>query len=124
VVADETCDFVVATPERLAELIGDFERIWPVQFGPAPRLQPNRLYKAGMMIWQEADRPGAVRAFRVISPDGLRFEHWFEVQQVGDGSILRHTILGETVESRACGFPGSGPAKTAEVVVCRLECYV
>ena len=47
------------------------------------------------MRWQEFDRPGAVRAFRVVSPPELRAEHWFEVEPVKDGTVLRHTIDGE-----------------------------
>jgi hypothetical protein len=88
---------VAATPERVAALVGDFERIWPVQIAPVPRLQGHRLYKAGMMLWEEVDRPGAARVFRVISPEGFQVEHWFEVEPVGDGSLLRHTIEGEAV---------------------------
>jgi hypothetical protein len=89
--------FVRGTPEQVAALVGDFEQIWPVQFGPAPRLRRTGLYEAGVMLWLEADRPGAVRAFRVISPEELRFEHWFEIEQVADGVLVRHTILGEAV---------------------------
>src|SRR5829696_8164618 len=74
-----------ATPEQVAALVADFERVWPTQIAPAPRLQGHRLYKAGMMLWQEFDRPGAVRAFRVIGPEGFRAEHWFEVERVGTG---------------------------------------
>jgi hypothetical protein len=47
------------------------------------------------MRWQEFARLGAVRAFRVVSPPELRGEHWFEVQPVKDGTVLRHTIDGE-----------------------------
>jgi hypothetical protein len=88
---------IAAAPERVAALVADFERIWPTQIAPAPRLQGHRLYKAGMMLWREFDRPGAARAFRVISTGGLQGEHWFEVEHVGDGTLLRHTIEGEAV---------------------------
>jgi hypothetical protein len=47
------------------------------------------------MRWQEFDRAGAVRAFRVVSPPEMRGEHWFEVERVEDGTVLRHTIAGE-----------------------------
>src|SRR5260370_543256 len=89
--------FVAATPERVAALVEDFERIWPVQIAPVPRLQGNRLDKAGMMVWGEVDRPGAARVFGVISRGGFQVEHWFEVEPVGDGSLLRHTVKGEAV---------------------------
>jgi hypothetical protein len=38
------------------------------------------LYDAGLMLWEEFDRPGAARAFRVIRPDELQAEHWFELE--------------------------------------------
>jgi hypothetical protein len=89
---------VPATPERVAALVADFERIWPTQIAPAPLLRGHRLYHAGMMLWQEFDRQGAARAFRVISPSGLQLEHRFEVERAGDGTLLRHTVQGEAVE--------------------------
>jgi hypothetical protein len=88
---------VAATPERVAALVADFERIWPVQIGPPPQPRGDGLYKVGMMLWQELDRPGAVRAFWLISPEGLPCEHWFEVERVPDGTLLRHTVEGEAV---------------------------
>ncbi len=88
---------LAATPDQVAALVADFEGIWPTQIGPAPRPQGDRLFKAGMMVWEEFDRPGAVRAFRVISPEGLRAEHWFELEGVDGGTLLRHTIDGEAV---------------------------
>jgi hypothetical protein len=88
---------IAAKPERVAGLVADFELVWPTQIGPAPRLQRHRLYKAGMMLWQEFDRPGAARAFRVISPEGLQVEHWFELEPVEEGTLLRHTVEGEAV---------------------------
>jgi hypothetical protein len=84
-----------ATPEKVAALVADFEGIWPMQIGPAPRRQGDQLYQTAMMIWEEFDRPGAVRAFRVISPEELRAEHWFELERVDGGTLLRHTIDGE-----------------------------
>src|SRR5206468_3028170 len=50
---------IAATPERIAALIADFDRIWPTQIAPAPRLHGHRLYDAGLMLWGEYDRPGA-----------------------------------------------------------------
>jgi hypothetical protein len=88
---------VAATPERVAALVADFERVWPEQIAPAPRPQGHGLYEVGMMLWQELDRPGAARAFWLISPEGLRCEHWFEVERVADGTLLRHTVEGEAV---------------------------
>jgi hypothetical protein len=83
-----------ALPEELAPLIADFGRIWPTGTGPAPRLVGDRLYEAGRMLWEEYDRPGALRAFRVIRPDELRLEHWFEAEPAAGGTILRHTVEG------------------------------
>jgi ketosteroid isomerase-like protein len=88
---------VAATPERVAALVADFEQVWPTQIVPAPRLRGDRLYEAGLMLWQEFDRPGAVRAFRVISPEGLLAEHWFEVERLADQTLLRHRVEGEAV---------------------------
>jgi hypothetical protein len=88
---------IAAPPERLAELIEDFDRVWPTQFGPAPRPRGHRLYEAGSMLWKEFDRPGAARAFRVVRPDELRLEHWFELERVDGGTVLRHTIDGNAI---------------------------
>jgi hypothetical protein len=82
-----------ASPERLAALVADFDAIWPTQIVPAPR-QEGALLRVPSMRWQEIDRPGAARAFRVVSPPELRVEHWFEVVRVGGGTVLRHTIEG------------------------------
>lgn len=83
-----------APPEKIARLIADFGRIWPAQIAPAPRLQGHRLYDAGLMLWEEFDRPGATRAFRVVRPDELQAEHWFELEPAAGGTILRHTVDG------------------------------
>ncbi len=85
---------VAAPPGRIAALIADFGRIWPTQFGPAPRPRGNRTYQAGMMVWEEFDRPGATRAFRVLEPVGLRLEHWFELEPAAGATVLRHTVEG------------------------------
>jgi hypothetical protein len=85
---------LMAPPERIAPLIADFDRNWPTQFGPPPRLMGDRLYEAGRMLWEEFDRPGALRAFRVIRPDELRVEHWFEVEPAAGATVLRHTVEG------------------------------
>jgi len=81
-------------PEQIAGLIADFGRIWPVQIAPAPRLEGHRLYDAGLMLWKEFDRPGAVRAFRVVGPDELKAEHWFELEPAAGATVLRHTVDG------------------------------
>jgi len=81
-------------PEQIAGLIADFGRIWPVQIAPAPRLQGHRLYDAGLMLWKEFDRLGAVRAFRVVRPDELKAEHWFELEPAAGATVLRHTVDG------------------------------
>jgi hypothetical protein len=52
------------------------------------------LYEAGVMLWEEFDRPGAVRAFRVVRPDELRAEHWFELEPADGATVVRHTIEG------------------------------
>jgi hypothetical protein len=49
------------------------------------------------MIWAEFDRPGAVRAFRVIEPAELQLEHWFELEPIGGATVLRHTVEGSAV---------------------------
>lgn len=85
---------LMAPPERIAPLIADFGRIWPTEIEPAPRLVGDRLYEAGWMLWEEFDRPGALRAFRVIRPDELRVEHWFEVESAAGATTLRHTVEG------------------------------
>jgi hypothetical protein len=84
----------MAPPERIAPLIADFDRIWPTEIGPPPLPVEARLYEAGRMLWKEFDRPGALRAFRVIRPDELRLEHWFEAEPAAGGTILRHTVEG------------------------------
>src|SRR6516164_9641717 len=84
---------IAAPPERIAALIADFDRVWPAQVAPAPRRQGHR-YDAGLMLWEEFDRPGAVRAFRVVSPDELQGEHWFELEPAEGATVLRHTIEG------------------------------
>jgi hypothetical protein len=85
---------VAAPPERIAALIADFDRIWPTQIAPAPRLHGHRLYDAGPMLWEEFDRPDAARAFRVIRPDRLQGEHWFELGSAESATVLRHTLKG------------------------------
>jgi hypothetical protein len=44
--------------------------------------------------WEEFDRPDAARAFRVIRPDGLQGEHWFELGSAEGATVLRHTLEG------------------------------
>ena len=85
---------VAAPPERIAALIADFDRVWPTEVAPAPRRQGPRLYDAGLMTWEEFDRPAAARAFRVVRPDELQAEHWFELELADGGTVLRHTVEG------------------------------
>jgi hypothetical protein len=85
---------IEASPGQLEAIVADLDRIWPTQISPAP-YPDGEVLRTGTMRWQEFDRPGAVRAFRVVSPPELRGEHWFEVQPVKDGTVLRHTIDGE-----------------------------
>ena len=85
---------VAAPPERITTLIVDLDRVWPTDIAPAPRRQGQRLYDAGLMLWEEFDRPGAARAFRVVRPAGLAAEHWFELEPADGATALRHTIEG------------------------------
>jgi hypothetical protein len=88
---------VAAPPARIAALIADFDRVWPTEVAPAPRRQGHRLYDAGLMLWEEFDRPGAARAFRVVRPEELQGEHWFELEPVEGGTVLRYTVEGRAV---------------------------
>ena len=85
---------VSAAPERITELIADFDRIWPTQIAPAPRLLGPGTYDVGIMAWEEFDRPGAARAFRVTRPDELQAEHWFELRPADGAIMVRHTVEG------------------------------
>ena len=85
---------VAAPPERIAALIADFDRVWPTEIAPAPRLKGHRLYDAGPMLWEEFDRPGAARAFRVVRPDELQGEHWFELELAEGATVVRYTLEG------------------------------
>jgi hypothetical protein len=85
---------VAAPPERIAALIADFGRVWPTEIAPAPRSRGHRVYDAGLMLWEECERPGAARAFRVVSPDELHMEHWFELHPAAGETVLRHTVEG------------------------------
>jgi hypothetical protein len=88
---------VAAPPARIAALIADFDRVWPTQIAPAPRRQGHRLYDAGLMLWEEFDPPGAARAFRVVRPEELQGEHWFELEPLEGGTVLRYTVEGRAV---------------------------
>jgi hypothetical protein len=88
---------IAATPERIAPLLADFESIWPKQIAPAPRAQGERLYETTMMLWEECDRAGAARAFRVVRPRELQGEHWFELEPAPAGTLVRHTVEGEAL---------------------------
>jgi hypothetical protein len=88
---------IAAPPERIAPLVADFGVSWPAQLAPVPRLQGDRRYDTGLMLWEEIDRPGAIRAFRVLSPGDLRAGHWFELVPAAGGTLLRHTVEGTAV---------------------------
>lgn len=85
---------IAAPPERIAPLVADFAVIWPAQLAPVPRPQRDHRYDTGLMIWEEIDRPGATRAFRVLSPGELQAGHWFELVPAEGGTLLRHTVEG------------------------------
>ena len=86
---------VVSAPhERIAALIADFDRVWPTRIAPTPRPLGDRRYDAGLMLWEEFDRPGATRAFRVVRPDEMQAEHWFELDGADGATIVRHIIDG------------------------------
>ena len=59
-----------ATPEQIAQLLANFDGIWPTQIAPAPRPQGERLYKTSMMLWQRV-RP-ARRGARLSRPESRR----------------------------------------------------
>jgi hypothetical protein len=88
---------ILATPEQVVGLVSDFDSIWPTQIAPPPRPLGDRRYRQGPMVWQEFDRPGSIRAFRIVLPDDMRGEHWFDAQPVDGGTLVRHTIVGEAV---------------------------
>jgi hypothetical protein len=85
---------VAASPEETAALIADFDLVWPTQLGPVPQRQGHRLYEAGLFLWEEFDRPGAARAFRVVRPDEIQADHWFETERADGVTVLRHTVEG------------------------------
>jgi hypothetical protein len=85
---------VAAPPERIAPLIADLDRVWPNEIAPAPRRAGHRLFDAGLMLWEEFDRPGATRAFRVVRPDELQAQHWFDLQPADGATVVGHTIEG------------------------------
>jgi hypothetical protein len=86
-----------ATVDELAALVADFDMVWPTEVTAAPTPIGGRRYRAGRMVWEEFERPGAIRAFRVVSPEALAAEHWFDLERVDEGVRLRHTIAGEAV---------------------------
>jgi hypothetical protein len=88
---------ISAPPERVARLVLDLDAIWPTQIVPPPRTLGDRRYEEGPMVWEEFDRPGAIRAFRVVLPEEVRGEHWFEAEPIDGGTLVRHTIVGEAV---------------------------
>ena len=83
---------LAASPDQVASLLSDFDRIWPTGLAPAPRRLGPGLYDTGLMLWQEIGRPGATRAFQVVRPAGLQGEHWFELTTRDGATVLRHTV--------------------------------
>jgi hypothetical protein len=88
---------VASSPEEVRSLIDDVFAVWPTELAPAPAPRGKGLFRAAPMMWQEYDRPGAVRAFRVVAPEGVHAEHWFDVESVDGGALMRHTIEGEAI---------------------------
>jgi hypothetical protein len=86
---------VAGTPEQIADLVGDFDVIWPEHIARAPRYYGAGLYSVPPMVWEEVTRPDAARAFRVIHPPELEAEHWFEVRRTRTGTLVRHVLAGE-----------------------------
>jgi hypothetical protein len=86
-----------AAPDKVAALVADFDRVWPTHIAAAPLRRGPRLLESGVMLWEEVGRAGAVRAFRVISPQELQAEHWFELEPTDGGTLLRHTVAGEVL---------------------------
>jgi hypothetical protein len=86
---------VGATPEQVATLVCDFDRIWPEHITRGPRYYGDGVYAAAPMVWQEIVRADAARAFRVVHPPELQAEHWFEIRQAPTGTLVRHVIAGE-----------------------------
>jgi hypothetical protein len=97
---------IAAPPERIAALVADFGLIWPARLAPVPQPQDDRTYDTGLMVWQEYDRPGATRAFRVVSPAELQAGHWFELVPADGGTILRHTVEGTAAGRYETIWPG------------------
>jgi hypothetical protein len=86
---------VAGAPDRVAQLIDDFDEIWPAPIACVPRHLGGGVYAVAPMVWEEITREGAVRAFRVIHPPGLDAEHWFEVRPSPHGTLVRHVVAGE-----------------------------
>jgi hypothetical protein len=105
---------VAATPEQIAPLIADLDRIWPTQITPAPRPQGERLYKTARMLWHEYDRLGAVRAFRVVAPTSCS-------SSIGSNSNASPAALSfatpstakPSVSTKRSGAIGSSPGTTS-----------
>jgi hypothetical protein len=88
---------ISASLPAVAAVIFDFDRIWPSEIVPAPRLVSRGLYEAGPMVWQEVEHSDRIRSFQVTSPVDLHVEHWFEAERLDDGTLLQHTVAGEAV---------------------------
>ena len=88
---------VAATPERVGAIIAGFDGIWPTYIAAAPRRRERRLCDTGLMLWKDLDRPGAARAFRVISPEGSQGDRRFELKRVKGGTRLCHVQEGQAL---------------------------
>lgn len=77
---------------EVAELL-DLVELWPTEIAPAPQLEDGKL-RVGPMLWQQAERAGSVLAYRVVGPEGLDAEHWFDATRRNGGTTLRHTVDG------------------------------
>ena len=62
-----------ATPEQLAAIVQDFDRIWPTEIARAPTPQGDASTN-WLHIWQEYDKPGAARHVPSRQSDDLQAE--------------------------------------------------
>lgn len=96
---------IAASPERVAALVADFDAVWPAELAPPPRPLGGHRFDAGLMTWEEIGRPGAARAFRVVSPVELQAGHWFEMVPAEGGTLLRHTVEGTATGTYETSWP-------------------
>jgi hypothetical protein len=90
---------VSASPDEVAGLFSDMDRLWPTHAFPAPTPADGRL-RLGPMLWEPVERGDAPAAYRIVGPPEFRANHWFEVTPDGQGgTVLRHTVDGDAVGS-------------------------